>query len=441
MTLDAKEYMPLVRDAVRPSFRGRVDVVSGLLVEAAGLPAALGELCRIDRGSADPIDAEVVGFRGASSLLMPHGDLAGIAPMQKVYALRRPFAIPRTRDYIGRVVDGFGTPIDGGPRISAPGPLQPVRGPAPPALSRAPIDAPLETGVRVVDSLLTIGKGQRMGIFAGSGVGKSTLLGQITRGTEADAVVVCLVGERGREVRSFLDNTLGEAGRAKSVLVAATSDRPPIERLTAPFLALTIAEFLRDEGLEVLVVMDSVTRFAAAAREVGLAAGEPPTVRGYPPSFFAEVPKLVERLGRTERGSITGILTVLLDADDPSDPVGDTLRGLLDGHVVLDRALAHAGHYPAIDVPGSLSRLMNELVPIEHRQRAAKLREWIAAHRDARDLLDVGAYKPGSNPLLDQALARMPAIQHFLRQSENDPTPFQESRAMLDLIVGDEANS
>ena len=435
------ELMPLAREAARPSYRGRVDVVSGVLVEAAGLPAALGELCRIDRGARDPIHAEVVGFRGASSLLMPHGDLSGIAPMQEVYALRRPFSIPVTRDYVGRVVDGFGEPLDDGPRIHAKGELRSVRSAAPAALSRVPIDTPLETGVRVIDSMLTVGKGQRMGIFAGSGVGKSTLLGQVTRGTEADAVVVCLVGERGREVRSFLDDVLGPEGRAKSVLVVSTSDRPPIERFTAPFLALTIAEFLRDQGLEVLFVMDSVTRFAAASREVGLAAGEPPTVRGYPPSFFAEVPKLVERLGRTDRGSITGIFTVLLDADDPSDPVGDTLRGLLDGHIVLDRQLAHTGHYPAVDVPGSLSRLMPEIVDPGHMARATKLREWLASHREARDLLDIGAYKPGANPLLDEAIGRMPAIQHFLRQTGGDPTPLAETLAMLDMIVTGEVPS
>jgi len=435
-----EELMPLVREAARPSFRGRVEVISGVLVEAAGLPAALGELCRIDRGSLDPIYAEVVGFRGASSLLMPHGDLAGIAPMQEVYALGRPFAIPITHDFVGRVVDGFGAPIDDGPRIHSRGPLRPVRQTAPAPLSRTPIDTPLETGIRVVDSLLTVGCGQRLGIFAGSGVGKSTLLGQATRGTKADVVVCCLVGERGREVRGFLDNVLGPEGRDKSVVVVATSDRPPIERFTAPFVALTVAEFLRDQGLEVLFVMDSVTRFAAASREVGLAAGEPPTVRGYPPSFFAEMPKLVERLGRTERGSITGLLTVLLDGDDAHDPVADTLRGLLDGHIMLDRKLAHAGHFPAINVPASLSRLMPDLVDSEHMAKASKLREWISAHDEARDLLDIGAYKPGANPLLDQAIQRMPAINHFLRQTD-DPTPYAETCELLGLIADLEASA
>lgn len=421
-------------DAARPVFRGEVDLVSGVMVEARGVPAALGELCRIDRGPLGTIDAEVVGFRGAKTLLMPHGDLAGIAPRQCVMALGRPFTISIDDDVLGRTLDGYGHALDDGPELRN-SERRVVRADAPPALSREHIDQPLQTGLRVIDGLNTLGRGQRVGIFAGSGVGKSSLLGQITRGTDADVVVCCLVGERGREVRAFLDQTLGAEGRQKSVMVVATSDRAPIERYLAPFVALTIAEHFRDQGKDVLLVMDSVTRFALAAREIGLAAGEPPTVRGFPPSFFAAVPKLVERMGRTNRGSITGLLTILLDADDPNEPVADTMRGLLDGHLFLSRELAQIGHFPAVDVLGSLSRLMTELVPADHQEQARKIRELLAAHRDGKDLIEVGAYRPGTNAKLDEACLRMPAIEHFLRQTQSDLTAFEETRAMLELLT------
>jgi len=302
-------------------------------------------------------------------------------------------------------------------------------------MSRPTIDAPLSTGVRAIDGLCMLGRGQRLGIFAGSGVGKSSLLAQVARGTDADAIVVCLVGERGREVKSFVDEVLDEETRKRAVVVVATSDRPPIERFMAPFVAVTIAEALRDRGGDVLLVMDSVTRFAAASREIGLAAGEPPTVRGYPPSFFATVPKLVERMGRTAKGSITGILTVLLDQDDPNDPVSDTLRGLLDGHVYLTRELASRGHYPAVDVLQSLSRLMHGLATPPLRENARKLRELLAVHREGRDLIDIGAYKVGANPRLDEAVALMPAIDAFLRQRVDELTPMAETHGLLALIA------
>jgi flagellum-specific ATP synthase len=283
--------------------------------------------------------------------------------------------------------------------------------------------------------LNTLGRGQRIGIFAGSGVGKSTLLGQITRGTDADVIVIALVGERGREVGGFVHEVLDENTRKKAVMVVATSDRAPIERFLAPFVAVTVAEHFRDAGKNVLLVMDSITRFAAAAREIGLAAGEPPTVRGYPPSFFATVPKLVERMGRTTKGSITGLITVLLAGDDPNEPVADTLRGLLDGHVFLRRELAQAGHFPAIDVLGSLSRLMPALVDKPHTARANALRGWLAAYRDGRDLIEIGAYKAGTNTRLDQAIARMPAIEAYLRQDVHETSPFQESAELLALVA------
>ncbi|MCP3914810.1 MAG: FliI/YscN family ATPase [bacterium] len=434
MSIDIEAAKLTIKKATRPFFRGRVDIVSGVIVEARGVPAALGELCRIERPSLGPIHAEVVGFRGDSTLLMPHGDLTGIAPAQPVYALGKPFSVCTGRDLLGRMVDGLGTPLDEGPPILATE-YRPLRSPAPGPLERRPITDVLQTGVRAIDSMTTLGRGQRLGIFAGSGVGKSTLLGQITRGTNADVVVCCLVGERGREVGVYRDEVLGTESVQSSVMVVATSDRPPIERYAAPFTAVTIAEHFRDQGLDVLLVMDSVTRFAAAAREIGLAAGEPPTVRGYPPSFFTSVPKLVERMGRTVRGSITGLITVLLDGDDEHEPVADTMRGLLDGHVMLSRDLARAGRFPAIDVLGSLSRLMTDLVGEEHRAAAQRIRETLAVHASGRDLIDIGAYRPGANPALDDAVVRVPVIEAFLAQGANENTPLAETLDMLRAIA------
>lgn len=434
MILGSKRFTKEIELGCRPVYRGRVDIVSGVMIEAAGIPAAMGELCRIERGRLGPMHAEVVGFRGASTLLMPHGDIAGIAPRQEVTALGRPFTAPVGDELLGRVLDAFGNPLDGGAPLTHVD-ERPVRRDAPDPLDRPLIDQPLQTGVRVIDGLATIGRGQRLGIFAGSGVGKSSLLGQITRGTDADVVVVALVGERGREVGQFVHDVLGPEGSKKSVLVVATSDRAPIERYLAPFVAVTVAESFRDQGKDVLLVMDSVTRFAAAAREIGLAAGEPPTVRGYPPSFFATVPKLVERMGRTKKGSITGLLTVLVDGDDPNEPVADTLRGLLDGHLYLKRELAQSGHFPAVDVLASLSRLMPALVSPKQKQAATFVRQCLAAHRDGRDLIEIGAYKPGTNSKLDVAIARMGGIEAFLRQGLNEVTGLEETHELLELLA------
>lgn len=437
--IDLAAARTAIAEAAAPHYRGRVENVSGVLVEAIGVPAAIGELCRIrrsgPRGEDALVDAEVVGFRGPNTLLMPHGDVAGIAPLQTVTALKRPFSVPVGEQLLGRVLDGFAQPLDARPAPSR-NELRPARGPSPDPLERAPIDRPLATGVRAIDGLLTLGRGQRIGVFAGSGVGKSTLLGQVTRGCDAQVIVVCLVGERGREVRAFLDDVLGPEGLAKSVVVVSTSDRPPIERFMAPFVAVTIAESFRDLGREVLLVMDSVTRFAAASREIGLAAGEPPTVRGFPPSFFTAVPKLVERMGRTHKGSITGLLTILLDGDDVNDPVADTLRGLLDGHIVLSRDLAQRGHFPAIDVLGSLSRLMPSLSSDAQLAHAAALRELLAAWREGRDLIEIGAYKAGANPKLDAAVRLKPAIDLFLRQGTRDHTAWADTLSMLERIAG-----
>lgn len=434
--LDPERARTGIAEAARPVWRGRVDQVSGLIVEAVGVPAAMGELCRIERGRHGAIEAEVVGFRGSTTLLMPHGNLDGIAPRQSVVALGRPFAVRTGVELLGRVLDGYGAPIDGGRPLSSRMARARVRNDAPAPLDRTPIAQPLVTGVRALDSTCLLGRGQRLGIFSGSGVGKSTLLGQITRGTEADVVVVALVGERGREVRGFLDEVLDERARKKSVMVVSTSDRAPIERYLAPFVAVTVAESFRDQGADVLLVMDSVTRFAAAAREIGLAAGEPPTVRGYPPSFFATVPKLVERLGRAARGSITGLLTVLLDADDPNEPVADTLRGLLDGHLYLSRELAQRGHFPAIDVLASLSRLMNSIASPRQRALATALREAMAQWKEGRDLVEIGAYKAGTNPRLDRALALVPGIDAFLRQGVGEKNTLEETLTRLETLLG-----
>lgn len=430
--------MPLMRRAVqrgaKPYYRGCVRRVTGMLVEASGIPVAQGGMCRIDRGQLGAIDAEVVGFDGTTTLLMPHGDVIGIAPDQSVVSLDGEFTVHASEALLGRVLDGFGQPMDGGPALPRSN-CRPTRASAPLPAERRPIRTPLTTGVRAVDGMLTLGKGQRLGIFAGSGVGKSTLLGQITRGTDADVIIVCLVGERGREVQDFLEQVLGDESRGRSVLVAATSDRPPIERLSAPFTAVTMAEAFRDMGKDVLLVMDSITRFAAASREIGLAVGEPPTVRGYPPSFFATVPKLIERMGRTSAGTITGLLTVLLDGDDTNDPVGDTLRGLLDGHLVLSRDLAQAGHFPAIDVLQSLSRLMDDLAKPEHVAHSRALRADLAAYRSGRDLIDIGAYQEGANPALDRAVMRMPVIEAYLRQETGDLSPLEDTLAMLAMVA------
>jgi FliI/YscN family ATPase len=440
LDLPALDLAPLraqITPGAAPRYRGRVDLVSGVIVEAAGVPAAVGELCRIDRGRAGPITAEVVGFRGTTTLLMPHGDVEGIGPQQVVTALGVPFTVPVGRELLGRVIDGFGVAIDGGPPTDRMRHLErrPVRAEAPAPLTRRPISQPLQTGVRTIDSLVTLGRGQRLGIFSGSGVGKSTLLGQIARGTDADVRVVCLVGERGREVRAFLDHVLDDETRATTVVVVATSDRPPIERFLAPFTALTVAELFRDQGLDVLMVMDSITRFALASREIGLAAGEPPTVRGFPPSFFATVPKLIERMGTSDRGSITGLVTVLLDGDDPNEPVADTLRGLLDGHVLLSRDIAQRGRFPAIDPLASLSRLMDELVDESHLADARALRRLLAAWREGRDLVEIGAYRAGSNPELDRAIRLMPTVEAFLSQHQRETSPLDETRALLGALV------
>jgi type III secretion protein N (ATPase) len=375
-----------------------------------------------------------VGFDEGEAVAMPLGDLVGVGPDDEVEATGGPLAIRVSAALLGRIVDGLGRPIDGGPPIAG-GREVPVDRAPPAALERPPIDAPMTTGVRVIDALTTLGEGQRIGLFAGSGVGKSTLLGAIARGVAADVVVVGLVGERGREVVDFLDNALGAEGRKKSVVVVATSDAPALERLRAAEAATAIAEYFRDEGAKVMLLVDSITRTARAQREIGLAAGEPPARRGYPPSVFAMLPRLLERSGKAARGSITAIYTVLVEGGDMDEPIADEVRGILDGHVVLDRTLAGRGRYPAVDPIHSLSRVMDGIVAPAHRDAARRLRTLLAAYEAKRDLVTLGAYSKGSDRLVDDALARLPRIEEFLGQDPKMASPLGDTIEALAKLV------
>ena len=415
---------------------GKVQSIVGLLVEAGGLDAAVGELCYIyedDRPTGRRIKAEVVGVRSETAVLMPLEETHGLRAGCLVQRSRLPLTVRVGPALLGRVIDANGRPIDGHGPLALPS-ERPVQAPPPPAMERQLIAEPLFTGVRAIDAFTTIGKGQRVGIFAGSGVGKSTLLGMIARRTEADVNVIALIGERGREVREFVHDTLGEAGLRRSVVVAATGDQAAMSRVKAAAAALAIAEHFRDEGKDVLLMMDSVTRVAMAQREIGLAVGEPPTTRGYTPSVFALLPRLLERAGPGATGTITGIFTVLVDGDDMNEPVGDAARGILDGHIVLSRKLAHANHFPAIDVLQSVSRVMNRVTSPEARAAADEARRLLAAHREVEDLLRVGAYERGQDPFTDRALAAHGALTDFLRQSVDEP-PDPDPAATLQRVL------
>ena len=419
--------------------RGKVVNLIGLVIEASGLRAEVGELCTIDAGrTRPPIPAEVVGFRDGRTLLMPLGEMHGVGPDNRVDGTGHPFRLRVGDDLLGRVLDSLGRPIDDGGALG-PGPSRPVVAPPPKPLARTRIVDRLSLGVRALDALVPVGRGQRLGIFAGSGVGKSSLLGMIARSTTADVNVICLVGERGREVREFIERDLGEAIE-RSVIVVATSDEPALLRIKAAFAATTIAEHFRDQGRNVLLMMDSVTRFAMAQREVGLAIGEPPATRGYTPSVFATLPRLLERAGTSDRGSITGLYTVLVEGDDMNEPVADAARSILDGHCVLTRALAHRSHYPAIDVLQSVSRLEGEIVGPEARAAAAALRETLAAFKEKEDLISIGAYLRGGDRKVDYAIDKLPAIEAFLRQSRDESVTADESeQILLDLMADREA--
>lgn len=422
-----------LREALRADLlpvRGRVTKVAGLTVEAAAGGARLGDRVEIRSAGVAPVPAEVVALREGRIVLLPLGELAGIGPETEVVPTGAPLSVRVGEALAGRILDGLGRPMDGAPLPSG---LEdwPVDRPAPAPLSRAPLHRALPLGIRTLDALTTVGVGQRIGLFAGSGVGKSTLLGQIARGARADRTVVALIGERGREVREFVEGALGEDGLERSVLVVATSDTPSLVRLRAAHVATAVAEWFAEQGHEVLLLLDSITRYARALREVGLAAGEPPARQGYPPSVFSALPRLLERAGARARGSITAIYTVLVAGGDMEEPVADEVRGTLDGHVVLDRAVAAAGRYPAVDVAQSLSRSMRQVVTVEHAAAADRLRALLAAHERVRDLVALGAYRAGADPLADLALERLPAIDAFLRQGAREPADFYESVARL----------
>lgn len=421
--------------AARPDVAGSVTSVTGLTAWVEGLDAAVGDVVVLDLPGGRR-EAEVMGAHQGRLACMPLGTLTGIGLGTQVRNTGRGIRVPVGDALLGRVLDGLGRPLDDGPRLDKIAHVA-VEHAATPALKRQRVTQPLQLGVRALDTMTPVGRGQRIGIMAGSGVGKSTLLSMIARNTSADVVVAALVGERGREVREFLENDLGELGLKRSVVVVATSDEPPVVRLRAAFAATRIAESFRDEGADVLLFMDSVTRTAMAQREVGLSSGEPPATRGYPPSAFALLPRLLERAGPGEHGTITGIYTVLVEGDDIQDPIGDTTRSILDGHIVLDRDLANSGHYPAIDVLGSVSRLATTLTDPQQQRDAATLRRLLAAHRDSKLLIDVGAYVPGSDSDVDTARLLWPRIDAFLRQSTDELATIEDSwRRLHDLAGG-----
>lgn len=434
-----------VLDQVNPlRVAGRVTEVTGLVVRAAVPGVRVGELVFIDidglPGNAQErqgtrLRAEVVGFRGDEVVLLPLGAVAGIGPDALVSPTGRSLTIQVGQGLLGRVLGGLGEPMDGAGPIAGETEEWAVDRPAPDPLLRQRIRRPLALGVRAIDAFLTVGEGQRVGLFAGSGVGKSMLLGQIARNTEADVNVICLLGERGREVAEFMDDALGREGRARSVVVCATSDAPSLVRLKAAFVATAIAEWFRDRGKRVLLMMDSLTRFARAQREVGLAAGEPPARQGFPPSVFALLPRLLERSGNSERGSITALYNVLVAGGDMEEPIADEARGILDGHIVLSRALCERGHWPAIDVLASLSRVMGFVADAEHVRAAARVREMLAAYEEKRDLILLGAYKAGSDPRLDRAIDKIEGITVFSRQGAREASSFAETRQRLLSLV------
>jgi len=408
---------------------GSVVGVSGVLLRVTVPGARIGDLLMVRRRG-EPLVAEVVGFDQGVALALPLGELSGVGPDDAVESTGGSLEVGAGPGLLGRVLDGLGRPIDGQPLPKGLVPVPVDRAP-PPALKRLPVNRPLTTGMRAIDGFLTVGLGQRLGLFAGSGVGKSTLLGALARGAQADCVVVALVGERGREVGEFLEHSLGKDGRERAVTVIATSDAPPVERLRAAQVATAIAEYFRDQGQSVLLLVDSVTRVARAQREIGLAAGEPPARRGYPPSVFSLLPRLLERSGQGERGSITAVYTVLVEGGDMEEPIADEVRGILDGHIVLDRAIAARAHYPAIDVSASISRVMPQVVAAEHAAAARSLRSLLAAYEQKRDLITLGAYAKGSDKRVDQAILAMPELEKFLRQDAHALADFADTQARL----------
>lgn len=434
MKYNLMKYSYTIDETEVIKMNGRVVRVVGLIIESEGPLVQLGEHCYIKMiNSSKKIDAEVVGFNEDRILLMPLGEMTGIGHGCEVIATGRALSIPIGMNVLGRVLDGLGRPMDGAGMFEIEEYMPLDRDPPNP-FQRKRISEPLNIGVRAIDSVLTCGKGQRIGIFAGSGVGKSTLLGMIARNSSADVNVIGLVGERGREVRDFIERDLGEEGLKKSVVIVATSDQPALVRLKGAMTATAIAEYFREQGKNVMLMMDSLTRFAMAQREVGLAVGEPPATRGYTPSVFAKLPRLLERTGNSDKGTITGLYTVLVDADDMNEPIADAVRGILDGHIILSRSLAAKNHFPAIEVLGSISRVMSEIVEREHIENAGKLREVLAVYKEAEDLINIGAYKPGSNPKIDYAIAMIDEVNSYLKQKVNEKSNLNSAVEMLNRI-------
>lgn len=436
MAYEFEKYLQLT-DETYFNHLGKVVKIVGLTIESVGPSAKLGDLCQImiDRAKGVTAMAEVVGFRDKRLLLMPFENVEGIGVGCLVENTGHPLTIAVGEQLLGHTLDGIGRPTDGGTPV-----LQqqyPVDAPPPDPMARKIISEVLPLGVKAVDGLITVGKGQRIGIFAGSGVGKSTLLGMFARNTKADINVIALIGERGREVREFVERDLGEEGMKRSIVVVATSDKPALIRRTAAKTATAIAEYFRDQGKDVLLMMDSLTRFSMAQREIGLASGEPPVTRGYPPSVYSEMPKLLERAGTAASGSITGLYTVLVDGDDFNEPITDTARSILDGHIMLDRKLGHKNHYPAIDILQSISRVMSAIATSEHKELAGKLKNVLATYRESEDLINIGAYKKGSNREIDYAIQKIDAVNAYLMQKTDEKFDFDEEIELLRNLFTD----
>lgn len=429
--LHIEPYLEAMKHIDPVRYNGRVSQVIGLTVESEGPDARIGDVCHIyPSHSKEPVMAEVVGFRGNKVLLMALGELQSIGPGCEVVSTGKPLTVQAGHELLGKVLDGLGRPLDGS-RIPAHLSQYSTNNLPVNPLLKPRIQEPLSVGVRAIDGLLTVGKGQRVGIFAGSGVGKSTLLGMIARNTSADVNVIALIGERGREVLDFIERDLGEEGLKRSVVVVATSDQPALIRMKGALIATSIAEYFRDRGLNVMLMMDSVTRYAMALREVGLAVGEPPATRGYTPSVFANLPRLLERSGNSSKGSITAFYTVLVDGDDMNEPIADTVRGILDGHIVLDRKIAQKNHYPAIDILASVSRVMTDIVPPEQIESAQFLKKMLAVYRESEDLINIGAYQKGSNKDIDQSLKYIRKIEEFTAQGVNEKVDYEEAYKRL----------
>lgn len=435
--IELNKYSQHLEEADLIKYTGRVSQVIGLTIEAIGPAVKIGEVCVIYtlKGKA-PILAEVVGFRDKKVLLMPLGEMEGIGPGSKVEATGTALEVKVGFELLGRVIDGLGNPIDGKGPISKTK-SYPVMGIPPNPLDRKRITDPLPVGVKAIDGMLTIGNGQRIGIFAGSGVGKSTLLGMMARNTEADVNVIALIGERGREVKEFIENDLQEEGLKRSVVIVATSDQPPLIRMKGALLATSIAEYFRDNEKNVMLLMDSLTRFSMAQREVGLAIGEPPVTKGYTPSVFAILPRLLERSGTSDKGAITGLYTVLVDGDDMNEPIADAVRGILDGHIVLSRKLANKNHYPAIDVLSSISRVMPSIADENHLAVANKIKEILATYDEAEDLVNIGAYAKGSNKKIDYAIKKIESINQFLKQGTHQEAEFFSTLDHMQRIINE----